>query len=217
MRLSELFREPFNGISHLVAAVISLLAGIPLLILGWNGTLRIVSILVYLISLLCLFAASSTYHLVTVKPGILKVFRKLDHSAIYLLIAGTYTPFCINAFTGFFRWGFLAIIWGIAIIGILVKVFYINSPRWLNATFYVLMGWMCILVAKQMALALSIESLAWLIAGGVIYTLGAIIYAARLFNFFPGKFGFHEVWHLFVIGGAFAHLVSVYYLVFNLN
>jgi hemolysin III len=145
----------------------------------------------------------------------LEILRKLDHSAIFLLIAGTYTPICINGFTGFWRWGFLSIIWGIAVIGIIVKIFYIRAPRWLNAGMYVLMGWISILAARQMA-GLPVGTLVWLIVGGVIYTLGAVVYATKLFNLVPGKFGFHEVWHLFVIGGAAAHFISVLLLMNSL-
>jgi hemolysin III len=172
-------------------------------------------VIIYITSLVSMFSASATYHLAQVKPHAQEVLRKLDHSAIFLLIAGTYTPFCINAFTGFWRWGFLSIIWGIAAIGIVVKIFYIRAPRWLNAGMYVLMGWISILAARQMA-GLPLGALVWLIVGGLIYTLGAVVYATKIFNFVPGKFGFHEVWHLFVIGGALAHFIAVMLLMNNL-
>ena len=133
----------------------------------------------------------------------------MDHSAIYLLIAGTYTPFCINAFTGFWRWGLLSIIWSLAVIGILVKVFTINAPRWLSAGLYVLMGWLCIAAIGEMLAVLPTFVLGWMVAGGVIYTLGALVYITRVMNFWPGKFGYHEVWHIFVLLGAAAHFVAV--------
>lgn len=208
-------REPFNGLTHLGGAITAFLGGIALLIIGWTGTARIISLLVYIISLISMFSTSAVYHLVSAKAHIQEILRKVDHSAIFLLIAGTYTPFCINAFNGFWRWGFLAIIWGIALIGIIVKIFFIQAPRWLNAGIYVLMGWISILAARQMA-GLPTGALVWLIIGGVIYTLGAVVYATKLFNFVPGKFGFHEVWHLFVIGGALAHFISILLLMNSL-
>jgi hemolysin III len=208
-------REPFNGLSHLGGAITAFLGGIALLVIGWTGTTRIISVIIYIASLISMFSASAVYHLASVKPRILEILRKLDHSAIFLLIAGTYTPICINGFTGFWRWGFLSIIWGIAGIGIIVKIFYIRAPRWLNAGMYVLMGWISILAARQMA-GLPVGTLVWLIVGGVIYTLGAVVYATKLFNLVPGKFGFHEVWHLFVIGGAAAHFISVLLLMNSL-
>lgn len=203
------FREPFNGFSHLAGASTALLGGVPLLVMGWNGTARILSTLVYIASLVSMFSASAAYHLARLKPKGLEVLRKLDHSAIFLLIAGTYTPFCVNAFTGFWRWGLLSIIWGIALVGILIKVITVKAPRWLNVAMYVLMGWISVLAARQMPQVLPTGSLIFLIAGGVIYTLGGIVYATKIFNFSPGKFGFHEVWHLFVLAGALAHFISI--------
>jgi hemolysin III len=206
--LSKL-REPVNGLTHLGGAIAAFIGQIALLIVGWSGTAKIISLLVYGLSLIALFSASAAYHLAKAKPAILQTLRKLDHSAIYVLIAGTYTPFCVNAFTGFFRWGLLAIIWTIALAGIVVKIFYVKAPRWLNATVYVVMGWLCISAVGQMTAALPVSTTVWLIVGGVVYTLGAVIYATKIFNFVPGKFGFHEVWHIFVLLGALAHFISV--------
>jgi hemolysin III len=155
-----------------------------------------------------MFAASATYHMVLVKDRALEIFRKIDHSAIYLLIAGTYTPFCINIFTGFFKWGLLAIIWALALAGITVKIFVIRAPRWVNAGIYILMGWLCVSAIGQLAL-LPAWVLAWMVAGGIIYTLGAVVYITKIFNFKPGVFGFHEVWHIFVMLGALAHFIAV--------
>ncbi len=203
------FREPVSGLTHLGGAIAALIGQIVLLTLVWPGVEKLVSALVYGVSLIGLFSASAAYHLVNAGPKVTQILRKLDHSAIFLLIAGTYTPFCLNAFTGFFRWGLLAIIWGIAAVGIVVKLFYMGAPRWLSAGIYVLMGWLCLMAAGEMTTALTPFTLAWLIIGGVIYTLGAIVYTTKIFNFVPGKFGFHEVWHLFVLLGALAHFVAV--------
>ncbi len=206
--LSKL-REPVNGLTHLGGAIAALIGQIVLLVLTWDGPARLLSVLVYGISLVLLFGSSAAYHLVNAGPKVTKALRKLDHSAIYLLIAGTYTPICINAFSGFFRWGLLAIVWAIALVGILVNLFYINKPRWLSAIIYVLMGWLCISAAGEMFTALSPFALTWLVIGGVTYTLGAVVYATKMFDFVPGKFGFHEVWHIFVLLGAAAHFVAV--------
>jgi len=202
-------REPVSGLTHLGGALAALGGQVLLLTLAWTGVEKFISVLVYGISLVGLFSASAAYHLVNAGPRVTAILRKLDHSAIYLLIAGTYTPICVNAFTGFFRWGLLAVVWGIALIGILVKIFYMGTPRWLSAVIYVLMGWISVLAAGQMTTALTPFALGWLVAGGVIYTLGAVVYATKIFNFAPGKFGFHEVWHIFVLLGALAHFVAV--------
>jgi len=207
--LSKL-REPVNGLTHLGGAIAALVGQIALLVVASSGVAKFISVLVYGISLITLFSASAIYHMVNAGPKATQILRKFDHSAIYLLIAGTYTPICIIAFTGFYRWGLLAIVWSIALVGILVNLFYINKPRWLSATVYVIMGWLCVSAAGQMTTALSPMALTWLIIGGVVYTLGAVVYATKLFDFVPGKFGYHEVWHFFVLAGAAAHFVAIW-------
>jgi hemolysin III len=202
-------REPINGLTHLGGAIAATIGLVVLLVIGWNSTGKVISVLIYGLSLIGLFASSATYHLADVRPKIQEILRKVDHSAIYLLIAGTYTPFCINAFTGFWRWGLLTIIWSLAGIGILVKLFTVNAPRWISAGTYVLMGWMCIAAIGEMLVTLPTFALTWLVAGGVIYTLGALVYITKIMNFWPGKFGYHEVWHIFVLLGALAHFVAV--------
>jgi hemolysin III len=206
------FREPVNGLSHLFAAIAALFGSIYLILVGWGNPVKVVSILVYGISLVLLFSASATYHLVKAEPKTMVRLRKFDHSAIYLLIAGTYTPICLNMLTGFWKFGLLGIIWGLALVGIGVKIFFIRAPRWLTASVYVLMGWLSILGVKELIARLPSGALAWLLAGGIIYTLGAVIYSTKLFNFVPNRFGFHEVWHIFVILAALAHyiLIAVY-------
>ena len=202
-------REPVNSLTHWAGAILALAGLVALLIVGWGMPLKVVSLVIYGVSLIFLFSASATYHMVQVKDKALEIFRKVDHAAIYFLIAGTYTPFCINAFTGFWKWGMLTIIWSLALIGIVVKIFIIRAPRWLNAGIYVVMGWLCIGAAGQMLTALPAWVLTWLIIGGVTYTLGAVVYSTKMFNFVPGVFGFHEVWHIFVLLAAAAHFVAV--------
>jgi hemolysin III len=206
------FREPVNGLTHLFAAIAALFGSIYLIAVGWGNTVKVVSLLVYGISLVLLFSASATYHLVKAEPKMLVRLRKFDHSAIYLLIAGTYTPICLNMLTGFWKFGLLGIIWGLALVGIGVKIFFIRAPRWLTAVVYVMMGWLSILGVKELIARLPGAALGWLLAGGIIYTLGAVIYSTKLFNFIPDRFGFHEVWHIFVILAALAHyiLIAVY-------
>jgi hemolysin III len=202
-------REPVNSLTHWGGAILALAGLAALLIVGWSTPAKIVSLLVYGLSLIAMFSASATYHMVHAKDKVLEILRKVDHSAIYLLIAGTYTPFCVNAFSGFWQWGMLGIIWSLAAIGIAVKIFYIKSPRWLNAGIYVVMGWLCIAAVGEMLAVLPAWIITWLIVGGVIYTLGAIVYVTKIFNFAPGVFGFHEVWHIFVMLAAAAHFVAV--------
>ena len=202
-------REPVNALTHLIAAIISI-AGFVLLLYVTRGTPdRTIPIAIYGVSLVSLFAASTAYHMVSANSKTIVVLRKLDHCAIYLLIAGTYTPICSIAFEGFWKWGLLAIIWALALIGIVIKIITLRAPRWLSAGVYLLMGWICVAAVGEMLRVLPTGSLIFLAAGGVTYTLGAIIYITKSMNFLPGRFGFHEIWHIFVILGASAHFLSI--------
>jgi hemolysin III len=204
------FREPVNGLTHFFAALAAAAGTIALLIVSWGKWGKTIPLSIYGLTLILLFAASATYHLVKARPEVIATLRKLDHAAIYLLIAGTYTPFCAIMFTGFWRWGMLALIWSLAIVGILVKMFIMNAPRWLSAGIYIVMGWLALAAIGEMMRVLPLGALSWLIAGGIIYTLGAIVYITKILNFVPGKFGFHEVWHIFVILGALAHFLAIF-------
>lgn len=204
------FREPVNSLTHWGGAILALAGLIALLIVGWGTPVKIISLSIYGISLIAMFSASATYHMVRVRDKALEIFRKVDHAAIYFLIAGTYTPFCVNAFEGFWKWGLLGVVWSLALIGIIVKVFYIRAPRWLNAGIYIVMGWLSVSAAGQFLVALPAWVLGWLIAGGVMYTLGAVVYITKIFNFKPGVFGFHEMWHIFVLLAATAHFIAVF-------
>jgi hemolysin III len=202
-------REPVNSLTHWGGAILAVIGLVALLIVGWSTPAKIISLAVYGASLIFLFSASATYHMVRVKDKALEIFRKVDHSAIYVLIAGTYTPFCVNTLTGAWKWTMLGIIWGLAIVGIVVKIFYIRAPRWLNAGIYIVMGWLSIIPMGQMFAHLPTWAVTWLIIGGVTYTLGAVVYMTKIFNFKPGVFGFHEVWHIFVLLAAAFHYVAV--------
>ena len=202
-------REPVNGLTHMGGAIAAFFGIIAMLMVAWGDTTKVVSVLVYGFGLIAMFSASAIYHIAIVKSAVLQVLRKTDHSAIFLLIAGTYTPFCLLAFKGFWHWGLLGLIWAIAGIGIVVKIFYINSPRWLHTGIYVVMGWLCIMAAPQMPSVLPLTATVGLFVGGVLYTLGAVVYATKTLDFVPGKFGFHEVWHIFVLLGALAHFIAV--------
>lgn len=202
-------RDPISALTHLAFAIISLIGIVYLIIVNQGDTIREISLVVYGIGLVSLFTASGVYHSYTGDPNTLLWLRKWDHSAIYLLIAGTYTPLCLIVFTGFWKWGLFAIVWSMAFIGITVKLFVINAPRWVTAGVYLLMGWISIFAIKEMLAMLTWPVLFWLLLGGLFYTIGAIIYITKKMDFVPGIFGFHEVWHIFVILGAASHFVLI--------
>ena len=205
-------REPVNALTHLAAAVASLVGLGVLLYVSRGQSIKQASLLVYGITLVLMFSASGAYHAIHAGPGVSLLLRKLDHSAIYLLIAGSYAPICLHYFTGFYRWGLLAIVWGLALAGVLVKVFIINAPRWLTAGVYLLMGWLSVLAIGEMLREMPTGALSWLLAGGLFFTIGAVVYITKWPRFRSHIFGFHELWHIFVILGCLSHylLMLVY-------
>ena len=205
-------REPVNGLTHLAAALAAAI-GLGILVALASGDIpKLASLALYGVTLVLMFSASAAYHLAPAGPSVLGVLRKLDHVAIYLLIAGTYTPVCLYYLTGFWRLGLPTIVWALALIGAGVKLVVIRAPRWVTAGLYLLMGWLAIAASREILSRLPAGALAWLMAGGLFFTGGAVIYILKKPNLFGGRFGFHEIWHVFVILGAFCHfmLMAVY-------
>lgn len=206
------FREPVNAWTHFFGATAAVVGLIVLLAFREANPTWVLSVWIYGLSLCAMFLASAIYHAAPASPRVIQTLRKIDHSAIYLLIAGTYTPFCLNAFSGFWRGGLLAIIWGLAALGILVKLFVLHAPRWVTAGVYIVMGWISLLAVREITAALAPITIFWMVTGGVIYTAGAVIYITRWFDIRPNVFGFHEIWHIFVLLGAAAHFAAIYSL-----
>lgn len=203
------FRDPVSGLTHLGAAVAALIGLIGMLISARGQSGKEIALVIYGVSLVLMFSASAVYHLVQASPKTLAVLRKIDHSAIYLLIAGTYTPICLTFFSGFFRWGLLAIIWTLALSGIAVKIFILKAPRWVTAGIYLGMGWLSVIAAGEIWTRMPAAAITWLVAGGLLYSIGAVIYARKKPDPLPAVFGFHEIWHIFVILGALSHFIVV--------
>ena len=196
--------EKFNSISHLVGASFALVGGAVLVTMAtMDGELgKIVSYTIYAVSLFILYLSSTLYHSVS---GSTKEFlQKVDHQAIYLLIAGTYTPFIVVVMDGNPRWQMLGLVWGIAAFGMILDALPRRGARIVPVIIYLLMGWLCVLFPDSFLAALSPQSLGWLIAGGVFYTSGVIFYA--LDSWYPWC---HGVWHLFVLAGSISHYVAI--------
>jgi hemolysin III len=206
--LNQVFKDPISGLTHLGSALLAALGTIIMIWLSPAGLPRL-AMIIYGLSLVLLFSASATYHLVQTSPQREEWLRKFDHIAIFLLIAGTYTPVCLVVLTGGWRWGLLIPVWCIAAAGTIFKLVWVRSPRWVSAMIYVVMGWLGVIGVAQILQALPWEALIWLLLGGLLYTGGSIIYALKKPNLFPGVFGFHELWHLFVTAGGAAHYVFV--------
>ena len=197
--------------------MMTIIAAVPLLLKAAHepGHLYLLSLTVYIISLILLYAASTTYHTFNISPKVNTILKKIDHMMIFVLIAGSYTPVCLLVLGGKTGTTLLAIVWGIAIIGILIKAFWVYCPKWVSSVLYIGMGWICILAITKILDALSPAAFGWLLAGGIIYTIGGVIYALKLpvFNNKHKNFGSHEIFHLFVMGGSFCHFIVMYHFI----
>lgn len=208
-------KDPISALTHIIGAAASVVGLIALVNrASQRGTIwDVVSFAVFGVSLILLYSASSIYHALRVGPKATLALRKMDHMMIFVLIAGTYTPFTLGPLRGPWGWSLFAAVWGCVVAGIVVKLFWMGAPRWLSTAFYVLMGWFIIIAIYPMSKVVVPAVLVWLITGGVIYTVGAVLYATKWPNPRPGVFGFHEIWHLFVMAGSAAHFAAVWLLV----
>jgi hemolysin III len=197
-------REPVNAYSHLVGLILAAAGTVVLLRLA-HGPAQAVAFAVYGGSLVLLYAASTVYHALPLPRHRLRPLRTLDHIAIYFLIAGTYTPVALVTLHGPYGWALLAGAWTIAVAGIPFKIWWLDAPIWLSTGVYLGMGYMALLAAAPLAQAVSAGGLAWLGAGGVAYTIGAVIFSRERPNPFPGVFGHHEIWHILVLVGSGCH------------
>jgi hemolysin III len=203
-------REPFNGASHLVGLLLAG-AGTVLLLRLAKGPLEVIGFGIYGATLILLFAASTIYHALPLPAPRLRALRTLDHISIYFLIAGTYTPVALITLNGRLGWTLLVAVWLIALAGIPFKLFFLDAPVWLSTGTYLAMGYLALVALVPLAHAVSYSGLAWLIAGGLAYTIGAVIYARQRPDPFPGRFGHHEIWHLLVLAGSGCHFAFMLY------
>lgn len=211
--LENYIREPFNSLSHLLGAILGLI-GLFLMVLKGitlNATgLTLTALSIFGVSMILLYTASATYHAVKAKDRVIQYLRRLDHSMIYLLIAGTYAPFCLitlKGSTGYLLFGLIVIL---AFSGILFKMLWFDCPRWISTALYIGMGWIIIFLAPSLAESLGTQGLLYLIGGGIFYTIGGIIYGLKPNLPFIKKLGFHEIFHIFILLGTIFHFICVY-------
>lgn len=184
-----------------------------MLIAKAEGSISTIAAIIYSFSLMFLLGVSSLYHRITWQPNPRMVMRRLDHCAIYILIAGTFTPVCLLALSETSGKKLLITIWTIAFFGVLQSLFYVNAPKWLSAIFYLIAGYMILPYAGELKTSIGVGNLALIVCGGLSYTAGAISYAIRKPNLWPTIFGYHEVFHIWVVIGALFHFIVVYKLV----
>lgn len=207
-------KDPGSALTHFIGMLLALFAAIPLLIKASHTPdhTHVATLAIFIISMILLYSASTTYHTLDISPKVNQTLRKIDHMMIFVLIAGTYTPVCIEILGGKTGWSMLALVWGIAVIGILINALWITCPKWFSSLIYIAMGWICVLAFSKIVAALPPAAFGWLLAGGIIYTVGGVIYALKLpfFNNRHKYFGSHEIFHLFVMGGSLCHYIMMY-------
>jgi len=207
-------KDPGSALTHFTAMILAAAAAVPLLIKGSRSPAQfhLAALAVFILSMVGLYAASTIYHTLDISPKVNRLLRKIDHMMIFVLIAGTYTPVCLIVLGDETGWFLLGLVW---ILGILINAFWITCPKWFSSMVYIAMGWVCVLAFSKILTALPREGFIWLLAGGIIYTLGGIIYALKLpvFNSRHRYFGSHEIFHLFVMGGSLCHYMMMYQFV----
>ena len=207
-------KDPGSALTHFIAMILAIIAAIPLLSKAGHDSahMRISALAIFILSMIGLYAASTIYHTLDISPKINKLLRKIDHMMIFILIAGTYTPVCMIVLGDKTGWTMLTLVWGIATVGIFINALWITCPKWFSSLIYIAMGWVCILAITKILSSMPRAGFMWLLAGGIIYTVGGIIYAMKLpfFNSRHRYFGSHEIFHLFVMGGSLCHYVMMY-------
>lgn len=206
-------REPINGFTHLGGAILSF-AGLLALVIKTTLTsptiVDITAVIIFGISLVLLYSASATYHLVVASDKVISFLRKIDHSMIFILIAGSYTPFCLIALKGIEGWVTFGIVSGIAICGVVFKMVWFNCPRWLSTSVYIGMGWISVFIIIPLYKSIALGGILLLLAGGISYTIGAIIYGLKPKALKFKNLGFHEIFHIFILIGSLCHYIAVF-------
>lgn len=212
-------KDPVSGLSHLLGVFLSILGLVLLVTFGARqGTAwHVVSFSIFGASLILLYLASTLYHLLPLSPEGTRVLRTIDHMMIYVLISGTYTPVCLIALRGAWGWTLFSVIWALAILGMVLKLFWLEAPRWLYTLFYVGMGWLAVIAFVPLLRAIPLQGVLWLLLGGVLYSAGALLYGLKWPRGIPGWFGFHEIFHLFIMAGSFSHFWMMWRYILPLN
>lgn len=210
-------KDPASSISHQIATLMAFFASFPLLSKAYHngGSYQMLPLLVFCSTLILLYLASSLYHGVISTQNVERRLKKFDHMMIYALIAGTYTPICTLVLGNQVGHSMLLLIWSIASVGMLINAIWIHCPKWMNSLVYIAMGWVVILAFRPVVEGLSLQGFAWLLAGGIIYTIGGVIYALKLslFNERHPGFGTHEIFHIFCIAGSMCHYILMFHYV----
>lgn len=201
--------HPVRGFLHGTAAIASFAGLIVLIVRTSSDLLRMFTMIVFAGSMVALFTTSSLYHSVPWRERWKKRMQRFDHSMIFLLVAGTYTPIAFNVLSSSWKWITLGVVWGIAVFGILQKMFFPKVKNWLSITLYMVMGWFAVIPVRELFDRLPLEAMMLLIVGGACYSLGVILLVTKRPQLFPRIFSYHEVFHVLVISGALLHFLMI--------
>lgn len=214
--MNKYIKDPGSAITHFIAMILAIIAAIPLLVKASkeSQSIYLIALGIFSASMILLYGASTIYHTLDLSAKINTMLKKIDHMMIFVLIAGSYTPICLLVLDRRTGLNLLAIVWGIALAGILIKAFWVYCPKWVSSILYIGMGWICVFAFGKIVGGLTTAEFGWLLAGGIIYTIGGIIYALKLpiFNNKHKNFGSHEIFHLFVMGGSICHFILMFCL-----
>lgn len=206
-------REPVNGLTHLIGAILSLIGLIALLVkvsvINGSST-DYIAILSFGISMILLYSASATYHSVIGKDSVIKVLKKIDHSMIFVLIAGSYAPLCLVALHNSIGYALFTAVVACGVIGIIFKICWVTCPRWISSTIYIGIGWLAVFAIYPLSKVLSWTGVFLILFGGVLYTIGGVIYALKKDKIKIGVFGTHEIFHIFIMLGSLCHYLCVF-------
>ncbi|MET1030139.1 PAQR family membrane homeostasis protein TrhA [Domibacillus tundrae] len=210
--MNQIIREPINALTHLAGAILSVAALVAMIVKAGSAAsaASITAVCIFGVSLILLYSASTLYHSVIARDSVIAFFRRLDHAMIFVLIAGSYTPFCLISLNNKTGWTLFIIVSLIALLGIAFKMVWFNCPRWLSTALYIFMGWMAVFVFSPLAGSLETGGLVLLVAGGGLYTIGGVIYALKPSWMQIKQMGFHEIFHIFILLGSLSHFLSVF-------
>lgn len=206
-------KEPVSCLTHLGGAVAAVFCTVALIYRASHmGAQYVVSFAVFGIAMVLLYTASAVYHMLKVPKRISRILQRIDHTMIFSLIAGTYTPACLIPLRGAWGWSILSVVWGMAAAGMIMKLFWLTAPRLISTVVYLIMGWTGIVAVVPLFRSLSTAAFIFMLLGGLSYTLGAIVYASKWPRLFPRHFSFHEVFHIFVLLGSMFHVLFMFEL-----
>jgi len=214
MNINSDKKELTSAFTHLGGAIFGIVGTVVLLNSKNSSGVTLAAFLIFGISMVLMYSTSTIYHLIDRSKKQAKLaMRKLDHIMIFVFVAGSYTPICLLTLDGSVGYKLLALVWAITFIGVFIKLFWITAPSWVSSLLYILMGWVAVWVLSPLASKMASAGMYWLFAGGILYTIGGVIYAVKKPNINDTYFGFHELFHVFILSASLCHYIMMYFYI----